>query len=87
MARSEYIYVVTHPRQSYPLATFTVKHELRSWLIKLVASEPHYLPLLSIYRFNDGPGGRIAEMYVQSVIEGRSSDRIVYDDNRANPKR
>lgn len=48
MARSQYIYVV---RDDYEraLATFTVKHEMITWL----RSQP-FDPTLSVWRYSDG---------------------------------
>lgn len=80
MSRSQYIYVVTHPRQSMPLATFTVKHELRKYLRPLLEREPILRHALSLYRFDDGPDGRIAEMDVQAVLEGRTGSNDIETD-------
>lgn len=72
MARASCVYVVmpadgaTFPH--VPVATFTVKHELRSWLEK--RPEPE---LLRLFRSPDGgrstPG--ITEMSVQDVLDGK----------------
>lgn len=81
MARSDYVYVLTHPRQSYPLATCTVKREMRDVLIKVLTAHPDYRHALSLYRFDDGPDGRKAEMDIQSVIDEKPGRNV-----RATPR-
>jgi len=53
MARSSYIYVVSSTIHQQPLAGFTVKHELVSWLQRRARDEPIRAPV-SIYRLRDG---------------------------------
>jgi hypothetical protein len=70
MARSDYIYVMTRPEQIEPVATFTVKRELRAYLIQLDRQDS---PLLScrLFRMADGQGGLRAEMGIRDVIDGK----------------
>jgi hypothetical protein len=55
MARSNVVWVAVHTSQV--LATFTVKHELISWLTTYIRTWGHALSYedFVIYRMNDGP--------------------------------
>lgn len=55
MARSKGIWVVITAHNNIPIATFTVKHELATWLKK----EKHYYGVRhwEIYKMPDGPPG------------------------------
>lgn len=69
MARSEYVYVVVGPTWQ-PLATFTVKHELASYL----RNDPG-VNLKGVIRFKDNGPGRgntgLTVMNVQKIIDGK----------------
>ena len=71
MARSTYVYALMLPSIRGPIATFTVKRELRGYLTRLLATQPSVIPALSLFRMDDGPGGMRAEMSVQDVIDGK----------------
>lgn len=81
MARSDYVYVLTHPRQSMPLATCTVKYEMRTVLTRLLDKSPELRPELSLYRYDDGADGMLAEMDIQAVIDERPGRNV-----RATPR-
>lgn len=68
MARSTYIYAVMHPAQIPPLATFTVKHELKSMLERLENESPSVLRGLTVFRMADGSGGFVGTMEVAEVL-------------------
>lgn len=65
MARSTYIYAAMHRAQPMPVATFTVKHEMRRWLSTLT---PASAAGLRLFRMDDGPGGVIAEMNIVDIL-------------------
>lgn len=68
MARSTYIYAVVRPGQEAPVATFTVKHEMRGWL----SGQPdHSRAGLAVFRMDDGRGGMIKPMTISDILEGR----------------
>jgi hypothetical protein len=71
MARSDYVYAVMHADIDPPLATFTVKRELRGMLTRLNAEAPSTLTSLRVFRMLDGPGGCRAEMVIQDIIDGK----------------
>lgn len=80
MARSSYVYVVIEQRGERgdrPVAGFTVKHELKSWLQRIAEQSPMnpVFACLSVYRVPDGKGVREAEMWgymgtARSVLDG-----------------
>jgi hypothetical protein len=70
MARSEYVYAVMSPDQIPPLATFTVKWEMRRMLQGVQRDAPSLLSRLKVYRMHDGSGGTVAEMSVTEILEG-----------------
>lgn len=51
MARAHSIWVVTSEGGRLPIAAFTVKHELQSWLDK---RDPFSLPVAFVFRLHDG---------------------------------
>ncbi len=61
MARSSYIYVVIKSNETgiEPVAGFTVKHELLTWL---GWQQPGSLPYLHVYRMPDNPNGYYAKV-------------------------
>jgi hypothetical protein len=69
MARSDYVYAVMSPDQIAPLATFTVKWEMKRILESIKEHNPSLLPRLKVYRMHDGSGGMIAEMTVDEILE------------------
>lgn len=71
MARSCYIYAATVSSQIEPVAAFTVKHELRSWLSGLERTDDPLLSGLRVFRMDDGPGGMKSEMVIDDIINGR----------------
>jgi hypothetical protein len=52
MARSAYIYVVTDGPVGPPVAAFTVKHELLTWIERQPPARPQYL---NFWRLPDNP--------------------------------
>jgi hypothetical protein len=68
MARSDYVYAVMTPGQIAPLATFTVKREMKTMLERVRDDAPSVLAQLKVYRMNDGPGGMVAEMSVTEIL-------------------
>jgi hypothetical protein len=70
MARSQYVYAVMTPGQIAPLATFTVKREMKTMLERVRHDAPSVLACLRVYRMNDGPGGMVAEMSVAEILGG-----------------
>ena len=68
MARSAYVYAVMSPDQIAPLATFTVKHELRRLLQYVERDAPSLLPRLRVFRMKDGPGGMVSEMTIDGIL-------------------
>lgn len=71
MARSQYIYALTVSSMIEPVATFTVKHELRAYLLGLDKVESPLLSDLRLFRMDDGHGGMKAEMDIDEVMNGR----------------
>ncbi|MER7280385.1 hypothetical protein ABT369_38710 [Dactylosporangium sp. NPDC000244] len=53
MSRSNYVYIVQHPTTQIPLAAFTVKHELMSWITRRLADDT-LLPQTPVWRVRDG---------------------------------
>ena len=72
MPRSEYVYVVMHPGQIAPFATFTVKRECRLLFERMEREAPSILPKLKVFRMHDGQGGMIAEMTVDEILKSKS---------------
>lgn len=72
MARSDYIYLVRSggllSPEASPVAGFTVKRELRAWLL---AKNPDSLRLLRVYRMRDGGIGAVIEMNIDEIMEGK----------------
>ena len=68
MARSDYVYAVMLPGQIAPLATFTVKREMKTMLERVEREAPSVLAQLRVYRMHDGQGGIIAEMDIHADI-------------------
>lgn len=71
MARSTYIYTVTHSSQGV-IAAFTVKHELCSWLRHLTVSIPetmsHILAEYQVHRLRDGGGGETVLLDIAELL-------------------
>lgn len=70
MARSDYVYALMSPDQIPPLATCTVKREMKGVLNGVVRDAPSLLPRLRVYRMHDGHGGMIAEMDIDDILSG-----------------
>lgn len=70
MPRSTYVYAVMRPGQIAPMATFTVKREMRLTLESIKRDAPSVLAQLRIYRMDDGPAGMFAEMTVDEILNG-----------------
>ena len=68
VARSDYIYAVMLAGQIPPLATFTVKHEMKTMLAGIEREQPSVLAQLRVYRMDDGHRGMIAEMDIHADI-------------------
>lgn len=68
MARSDYVYAVMISGQIAPLATFTVKREMKRMLERVEREAPSVLAGLRIYRMDDGPAGMFAEMTVDEIL-------------------
>jgi hypothetical protein len=58
------------PDQIPPLATFTVKSEMKHLLRNVERDAPSLLPRLKVYRMNDGHGGMVAEMSIDEILAG-----------------
>lgn len=71
MARSQYIYALMKEGLEPPLATFTVKHELRTYLNGIDDDNPAGLLPLRLFRMDDGHAGMKAEMDIDEVMNGR----------------
>jgi hypothetical protein len=72
MARSSYIYVVRAPMRIGVVATFTVKHEMITWIRRewdRSQREGHEWVKLGIWRFPDGPPDAGGSVYVGSAEE------------------
>lgn len=72
MARSTYVYAVMLSGQIAPLATFTVKREMKLMLDRMEHEAPSVLAQLKIYRMDDGPAGMFAEMTVDEILNSSS---------------
>jgi len=76
MSRSTYIYVVMG--KTDPMAAFTVKHELVSWIERCVGAD--VVGMLRIFRLVDNgrSGSRLTEMDVADLLSsGQESARPV----------
>lgn len=71
MARGEYVYTVRSGGglldPAVPLAGFTVKRELRTWLSKRSGDS---LARMKVYRMRDGGQGAVTEMSVTDILKG-----------------
>ena len=69
MARSDYIYLVRSgdllSQGAVPVAAFTVKRELRAWLL---ARPDETLRELEVYRLHDGGHGAVVQMDIHDII-------------------
>jgi hypothetical protein len=70
VARSDYVYAVMSPDQIPPLATFTVKREMKRLLEHVQTDAPSLLPRLKVYRMHDGSRGMVAEMSIDEILAG-----------------
>jgi hypothetical protein len=71
MSRSTYIYLAMDTGQLFPVAAFTVRSELRGWLMSKPDS---ILPQLAVFRMPDNPwrsSGGITELKIADVISDR----------------
>lgn len=68
MPRSTYVYAVMLSGQICPMATFTVKREMKTMLDRIEREAPSVLAQLKVYRMDDGPGGMFAEMTVDEIL-------------------
>lgn len=66
MARSDYVYLVD--RMGSPHRAFTVKRELRRWLLR---QHPKEIGLLGLFRMRDDQDVAPAVMSIQDVIDGK----------------
>lgn len=68
MARSHSVWVVTHrdPSTAHPIAAFTVKHELKTWLTRR-----RKLPLVWVYRLGDGAHdeNKLSRFYPEDILD------------------
>lgn len=71
MPRSDYVYALVVSSMIEPAATFTVKHELRTYLLGLGRVESPLLSDLRLFRMDDGHEGMKAEMDIDEVMNGR----------------
>lgn len=70
MPRSTYVYLVRSGDllvNATPVAAFTVKHELRSWLHQ---RSPEIRAEFHVYRMPDGGGGAVTDMSISEILEG-----------------
>lgn len=71
MARSTYIYLVRSGGlldNEIPVAAFTVKHELKSWLER---KTPEVRAPMHVYRIRDGREEAVIEISVLDILAGR----------------